>query len=207
MVNSWSKENRDLQSRLVLSDLQKHVLVGTLLGDGCLTPNVHGKSFRLQIIHCNAQKAYVDWKHKIFEEWCLSDPSFNKTTCSWRFKTVSHPELTKYYRLFYPEKKKVAPQNIEQLLVTPLSLAVWFMDDGMRGPSSGYTFSTNNFDPESVERLRLVLEKTFGLQTSVHKDRSYLRVYVGTNSARDFEHLVSPFMLPELRYKLHENAA
>jgi hypothetical protein len=48
-VKSWSKSVRDLQKRLVLGSTQKQVLVGTLLGDGCLTPNVYGKNFRLAL--------------------------------------------------------------------------------------------------------------------------------------------------------------
>jgi len=46
-VISWSKEIRDLQKNLTLTEIQKEVLMGTLLGDGCLARNISGKNSRL----------------------------------------------------------------------------------------------------------------------------------------------------------------
>lgn len=89
-VKSWSTSVRNLQKHLSLSGIQREALIGALLGDGSLIPNVHGKNFRLQLIQSDKQKAYLDWKVKIFRNWCLSDPHRNAKTKSWRMKTVSH---------------------------------------------------------------------------------------------------------------------
>ena len=40
---------RELKRSLSLSAIQKSVLFGTLMGDGCIIPTASGKNYRLQI--------------------------------------------------------------------------------------------------------------------------------------------------------------
>jgi hypothetical protein len=53
-------------SASVLSLRQQEVLVGTLLGDGCLAK--HGYYHRLHIKHAAAQRALVDFKYEVFRD-------------------------------------------------------------------------------------------------------------------------------------------
>jgi len=55
---TWSLEIRKLQKELILNSFQKKVLIGTILGDGCLTPNAYGKNYRLQIEQAAKEKKY-----------------------------------------------------------------------------------------------------------------------------------------------------
>ena len=45
------------------------------------------------------------------------------------FSTLSHIELEEVRKSFYVNRRKVIP---EDLGLTPLAMAVWFMDDGSR---------------------------------------------------------------------------
>ncbi|PJE74150.1 MAG: hypothetical protein COV01_02565 [Candidatus Taylorbacteria bacterium CG10_big_fil_rev_8_21_14_0_10_41_48] len=203
-VNSWSKSVRKLQNSLILDSIQKQVLVGTLLGDACLAPNVYGKNFRLELSQSAKQKAYLDWKAKIFHNWCLSQPHFNKKTKSWRIKTLSHPELTTYHSIFYRDGKKVIPKSINQIFCSTLGLAVWFMDDGTKGPRYGYTLNSQNFSQTDNEILVKLLQSSFGIkQVSLHRDKKYQRIYIGGRSRLKFENLIRPHIIPTMLYKLH----
>lgn len=51
-------------SQRKLTSKQKEILLGTLLGDGVLELN--GRYPRLRIDHSEKQKAYVEWKYKMF---------------------------------------------------------------------------------------------------------------------------------------------
>lgn len=47
---------------------------------------------------------------------------------------------------FYPERKKIIPHNIQSFLHDPLSLAVWFMDDGYkRSDCNALRLGTDSF--------------------------------------------------------------
>ena len=77
-----------------LTDYQRAILVGTLLGDGSLIETSSKNNLRLQITHCDAQKAFVFWKYEAFKSLVLTPPTYQKQNDAWRFRTISHPELT-----------------------------------------------------------------------------------------------------------------
>ncbi len=195
-----TKAIRLLRDSLTLSPLQKAVLIGTLLGDGCLMPARAGNA-RLQVTHCEAQKELVFWKYDIFKDWTLQPPFPRPETQSWRFRTISHPELAEFRRLFYPGNTKIVPDSITSLLTEPLSLAVWFMDDG-GGWKNSATFSTHCFLREDIVRLQECLKVNFELESAIHWDGKGHRLYVPKMSIERLKGLIREHVLPCLMYKL-----
>lgn len=198
-----SKLVRELRTKLSLNPFQKAVLVGSILGGGCLLGGDIGRvNYRLQIAHAVKQREHLYWKYDIFTEWTLSPPHYVNKNNSWRFRTISHPELTIYQKLFYQQRKKILPENIQDLLVSPVNLAIWFMDDGARMKHHGIILNTQNFSNKENQILQSVLLKNFGIQTSLHKDKDYVRLYIGINYIKKFSEMVNPFILPSMKYKL-----
>jgi hypothetical protein len=195
-----TKAIRLLRDSLTLSPLQRTVLIGTLLGDGCLMPAYAGNA-RLQITHCEAQKELVFWKYDVFKDWALQPPFPRPETQSWRFRTISHPELAEFRQTFYRGNTKIVPDNITSLLTEPLSLAVWLMDDGGKKDNS-VSFSTYGFFREGNLLLQECLKANFGLETSIQHDSKGYRLYVLVKSAKRLEGLVREHVLPCLTYKL-----
>ena len=54
-----------------LSETQRSLIVGTLLGDGAMRCKVHAL---IEINHSAEQKAYVDWKHQLLAELVGTPP-------------------------------------------------------------------------------------------------------------------------------------
>ena len=125
------------------------------------------------------------------------------TTKSLYFRTLAMPCLNYYHELFYVNKIKIVPTNLEELL-TAKSLAYWEMhDDG--ADRSGFILYTNCFTLEEVQRLVVVLKIKFDLNCSIHtrKDKtkqSYL-IYVKADSWIKFKNLVEPHIIPHFQYK------
>jgi len=202
---TWSREIREMQKKFNLKLIQEQVLIGTVLGDACLIPNVGGKKYRLQIEHCVKQKKYVWWKHEIFRGAVVSTPKFQVRTNSVRFRTISHPVFGEFYNLFYKDKKKILPKNINKLLDNSVSLAVWFMDDGALGNKAknpGLILNTQGFSLDENQRLQECLKNNFGLSTTLHKDKEYWRIYIAAYSVPLFRTIVQDDILPEFKYKL-----
>jgi len=110
-----------------LSKVQQQLILGSVLGDGYLRKKVNA---HLQITHSAKQKSYVDWKYNILKNIVITPPKFykgNGSRVGYRFFTKSIPELTDFYDKFYQSGRKAVPKN---LILSPLSLAVWYMDDG-----------------------------------------------------------------------------
>jgi hypothetical protein len=184
-----------------LSTVQKEILIGTVLGDGYLEYN--GRNVRLQILHSVRQRDYVDWKYKIFKEWTKSPPS-EIGHGNYRFRTITHPEFTQYYKLFYEGKRKVVPPNIGELLRTPLALAVLFMDDGKKRPDcNGFFLDVLSFSKTEQERLMRCLAENFGLvDLRLHWNGDGYHIYVPAHNAEHFCALVGDHIIPSMRYKL-----
>ncbi|OGJ43252.1 MAG: hypothetical protein A3B94_01225 [Candidatus Jacksonbacteria bacterium RIFCSPHIGHO2_02_FULL_43_10] len=198
-----SRAIREKRSQLTLTDRQKDILVGSLLGDGCLLPNAWQKHYRFQVEQSDKHKEYVFWLYREFKAWVLQPPRYIESSGSWRFRTISHPELTAVYRRFYQNGAKTVPPDLTRLLVHPLSLAIWAMDDGCLMPKQGFTFNTQSFSVEENEKLRRCLKKNFGLShTSLHRDKDKVRLYVKRGSVSCLRDIVKPYVRKEFIYKL-----
>lgn len=198
-----SKATRELRKNLKFSKTQKQILVGKILGDGSLIATVTERSYRLQVEHSTKQKEYVDWTAQVFQDWILSPPKFLERHNSYRFRTISHSEITEFRKIFYPIGKKIVPPNIYELLSHPIGLAVWFMDDGgLSTAKSAVTISTHSFTEAENNLLIDCLKKKFQLKANLNWDGKGHRLYIPVKEIPRFKELVSPYVLPMMKYKL-----
>ena len=148
-----------------LTDRQKSIITGKLLGDGSLRKK---SNTLLEVNHSAKQKDYVFWQYKLLKNLVSTGPKHRKSgenRFSYRFTTKSISELNPFYSQFYEQKGyKAIPDNLN---LDPLSLAVWFMDDGSKSRSAVY-LNTQQFDLNSQEILRNKLE-TLGIDSSLNK--------------------------------------
>lgn len=203
---TYSTEIRKLIKRLTLSDNQRAVLIGNILGDGHLEPNWSKTNYKLKINHNKKQKDYVFWKYEIFKEWVLTKPKLDKWNNSFQFRTISHRDITELRNEFYQNKRKIIPENIGKYLKNPLTLAVWFMDDGnaigAKKLFRGYHINSQSFTDEENMILKKTLSAIYGLSIGLEKNHGHYRMYVNKSSADRFKNLVAPYIIPSMQYKL-----
>ena len=181
------------------------VLLGTLLGDGFLE-NRNSKT-RLAIKHSTKQFDYLTWKHKELKSY---EPG--KITkfidCQYpfvKFVTKSSSKLNKWHETFYVNRRKCVPENIRTLLLSPMSLAVWFMDDGTIDKRQGsILFETQAFYEKEIYSLISCLNCNFNLKATIHKSGKGrgLRIYLPVKQAKEFSKIVEPYVIEQMRYKL-----
>lgn len=201
---------------LKLSDFQREVLVGTLLGDGCLETQNQGRTYRLKIEHSLSQKEYVDWKYKIFKNLVLSELRIRKFKAygverkNYCFSTLSIGALRFYAHQFYENKRKIVPKLINRML-TPLALAVWFMDDGSIKSSQhrALVIHAQSFAKDDLERIIQVLKRKFNISAVLRKrkDGSGYVIYLLSETIKNFIDLTEPYILPSMKYKLGNTIA
>lgn len=180
-----------------LTKQQKTIIVGCLLGDGAMRCKTNAL---LEINHSVKQKDYVDWKFEKLKNLVSSIPKARKGNgqrIAYRFTTRSLPALTRFYRLFYKQGKKIIPQN---LTLHPLSLAVWFMDDGCKSYNAVY-FNTQKFKIEEQNFLRKQLKKQHGIESTLNKDKCYYRIRIAVDSVRGLKKMIKPYLLSSFLYK------
>ncbi|OGN09122.1 MAG: hypothetical protein A3J46_05205 [Candidatus Yanofskybacteria bacterium RIFCSPHIGHO2_02_FULL_41_11] len=201
---TYSTEIRNLKKRLFLNDRQKSIVIGSILGDGNLSPNWSSTNYRLSIGQSEKQKDYLMWKYELLKDWILSKPRYYERTRSLSFRTISHQLLTDLYRKFYKDSKKIVPKDIKDLL-TPESIAVWYMDDGNirrnNGRVYGYYLNTQSFSREENEYLSQVFQDKYDIKSLVIRNKNNHRLYIGVDRSK-FREVVKDFIIPSMQYKL-----
>lgn len=206
----YSAHINRLRETLSLSPVQRQIIIGSLLGDGYLYPTVSGNYAYLRIAHGPKQKDYVWWKYRYFKDWVLSPPRYQLQNKSrpklggyfW-FKTIAHRYLLEYRDIFYKEKEKIIPSNIGELLITSMSLAVWYLDDGTLADKSIH-LNTQGFSREENLLLQSVLKRNFGIVCNLNKSgnigKGYI-LYIPVRETEKFLFLVDRYVKECMPYK------
>lgn len=187
-----------------LTQLQRSIIIGTILGDGYVRIVSGKKNALLEINHSFSQKEYVDWKYEMLESLCKSGPVARKgngTRIAYRFNTRQNPEMTELHMSFYGERRKSIPSNLR---LDPIMLAVWFMDDGSKCSEDNVYLNTQQFAMSDQKRCQeLLLE--MGIETTLNRDKEYWRVRIRKSSLPLFWETISPYIIPSMSYKLGHN--
>lgn len=206
------KSIEEYKKTLTLSELQKEVIVGLLLGDGHIELSPNGQSARLKIGQSARSSEYVAFLHNIFSNVVRMQPhtrtvkGFGKNFDRIEFTTLSMPDF-KYFRdLFYKDRKRVVPDSISELL-TAKGLAIWFMDDGSYKSKQckGKILCTHNFNIEEIDILCKVLKDKFCLDAIPRYQIDGTEIYIKASSFNKLKELILPFLVPSFYYKLESS--
>lgn len=178
---------------------QLSVILGSILGDAYIYPQ--GKVCIEQSIE---QKEYLLWKYKSLKDLSYPkvsrvirfDHRYNKENVSFRFF------LRQYFRplrhIFYVDGRKIVPTALQEVF-TPLTLAVWYMDDGHLEHGKYPLFASEGFSDLDIKLLTKMIFSNFGVETKIDTKR---RIRISSSSRDKFYKLVEPWVYPNLRYKL-----
>lgn len=188
------------------------VLIGALLGDRHLEKR--GNGIRRKFEQTNRNVEYLMWFHKFFalRGYCsMIIPKLfkqikknNFVYHGYKFSTYSFSSFRWLYDAFYLDRVKHLPIRLLYELLTPMALAIWFMDDGSL-LGKGYKIATSCFEKEELDQLCVLLYNKYNLECSLHKDGKYSSLYIKSISAKKFAELVKPYMIDSMKYKLGNN--
>jgi len=196
-----------------LSEFQEVALRGTLMGDGAISPTGSGHGARYRYSHCGAQTEYADWKASLFSNIGSSRYVREDDVVTYDFQPM--PELADLRRAIYVDGKKIFDDDYLKTL-TPLSLALWYMDDAnfvvrskgvqkrTEGLSGRVTICVEAMETTTRSRLVAYLADTWGLRAKLVESgakRKAVLVFNNAESAK-FHALIAPFVHPSMEYKL-----
>jgi hypothetical protein len=204
---------------LKLTEIQKDVLIGTLLGDATITKQK--KDYNVKFEQKLDNSNYIHHLYDLFQSYVGTSPRIRnikggeaKDRQSIWFRTYRHCDFHFYYGLFYIKevknnlRKKRVPKLIHKFL-TQRSLAYWFMDDGSytfnvskNTKKKNYYLNTQSFCYEDIKILKKALKYNFNIDTTIYKDRIYYLLAIQPQSNETFIQGIRPFILSLFDYKL-----
>jgi recombination protein RecA len=196
-----------------LSDLQWQVVLGGLMGDGALSSRRSGSGARFRWGHGAKQVEYGDWKASLFANIHVSRSTNAKGAVF--FDCQPLPELAELRAAVYLGGKKVFSHDYLKQL-TPLSLAVWYMDDASfsirakgvqarTADGSGRAeICVEAMSPDTRVRLRDYLAGTWGIHATLIQRGALQKTYLvfPKDETAKLHALIAPFVHPAMQYKL-----
>lgn len=181
---------------LFVTTHQEEILIGSLLGDAYIT-----KRGQIQFEQSDKQKEYLFWKHCELSSISYKnisivkrfDKRFNAEYTSYRFWTRQY--FLSWRNKFYFENKKIIPKDLQ---LSPLSLAVWYMDDGCLSDHK-CILATDNFLYGDVLFLQKLFLERFKIVTSM---RNGSKLLIRKESWKTFFSIIEPYILSTMQYKL-----
>lgn len=194
---------------LVVNEKEQEILLGSILGDACVL-----KKGMIQFEHGQKQKGYLEWKYEqlksiVSGKKIYEIKRFRENKIWYYYKFTTKQFFRSWRERFYPHGiKNIVPEIISNL--SPLSLAVWYMDDGCLLSNYSCIIATDAFSKKSIENLRNLLESKYQINTRIRYKKSYgkkrvniqQRIYIGGKNMVKFFDLIRPHIIPSMAYKL-----
>jgi len=209
-----------------LSDRVSEIILGSLLGDGSIKKHKGYKNARFSFRHSIVQKEYFFWKVRELEEIssdrCVfkqkNDGGFSKNS-KLRYQSKALEQLTDIYDLTHKRKKfHIRRKWLNRM--SPLSLAIWWFDDGsiISNGRKG-VICTDGFNRKQVKSLSQYLQVVWNIKTTVAgvakpkngtKDEYYRIWFRSTEEFKKFLRIILPFtpvkeMLPKILLLYHDD--
>ena len=194
-----------------LSGFQWEAILGGLMGDGALSPTRSGHGARYRFGHGPKQAQYADWKASLLDNIGKSRSMGANGEVFYDISPL--PELAELRHAVYIGGKKVFSDDYLKQL-TPLSLAIWYMDDGCftlrakglqartRDGSGRSDICVEAMDPGTRVRLAAYLEDTWGITPSLISRGGKATFVFAKDETAKLHALIAPFVHPSMDYKL-----
>ena len=196
----------------VFTPRQIEIINGSLLGDACLE--------KLETSKCNSrfiekhgiqQLEYLQWKFKELKPFTQTigygeEIKDDKTYQYCKFNTFNCPCFTFLESKWYKQRIKIVPND---LILTPLTLAVWYFDDGyFCKDQKNITIYTNGFSLKEVKKLVKKLHKlgikNCHMRQSQESRGSKPEIYIEKPSCERFFNIIQSHIdfIKCMKYKL-----
>lgn len=170
------------------------------------------KNSRIRLEHSVKQYNYLLWKGNLFPQYFIGNPTlltrYNREFCKSysyvRWQSIASPEINEIRKLFYTELGiKCIPVNLSKVLIDPLSIAIWYMDDGYyyKRDKMAYIYLPKFLDSD-FKLLSEALYQNFDLVPKLKQKKKGFCYVFGTKETKKLVSIVKPYIIESMAYKL-----
>lgn len=189
------------------------IIYGSLLGDGFAEKRKGSKGTRINFYLEGSHTDYLLYLHSLIANLGYCNTKLPKISTRLgkqgkiiniiRFNTWTYKSFNWIYNEWYDNKIKRIPLSLKDYF-TPLTLAIWIMDDGYKS-GKGLKLSTNSFKYNELLFLIKLFYDKYDIKVSIVKTGVYnqYNLYIWKESIPKLFNLVKPYIIPSMKYKLN----
>jgi len=207
-----------------ITEHQLSVVTGAAIGDGHLSLTRSGMRARLSITQGVAQKSYLEYKAQLLGDLVKTEPAYQLAPNSYsrkgtyRLATLSRPQIAELHRKLYDSsgRKRISCEYLN--LITPLGLALWYLDDGSlvtqanphtrkdgtvtHYPATRSTLSIYSLTREEAHLILDWLREKLGVKGGVTATSKGPVIWLTLDGTEKLHELIAPYVPPDMAYKL-----
>jgi hypothetical protein len=204
-------------SDIELTDIQKQVILGSLLGDMWIYKHGHsGVNPEVGVKHSTKQRDYIMWKYEILRDIAREPPrefagdGYGKGTIMLQFSSKSLSCLNSIYNATHPGNVKRVTKEWLDMINHPIAIATWFMDDGCRESKYRFSFALGRSESDACFMLQSFMVGKWNIETSLythigkieHRDRTQMYLVTNKENSSKLKSLIEPYIIPSMMYKI-----
>jgi hypothetical protein len=204
-------------SDIELTDIQKQVILGSLLGDMWIYRNGHeGLNPEFGVKHSSKQKDYILWKYETLQNLARGEPKefdgggYGEGTRMLSFQSKSLPCLIPIFNATHRDGRKCITKEWLDMINHPIAIAVWFMDDGCSDSKYRFSFALGRSTMEECFALQSFMRDVWDIETTVYnhigkvgqRDNIQRYLFVSKQNITKLQDLIKPYIIPSMMYKI-----
>jgi hypothetical protein len=211
VVEKWCCERHRLTQEYrkihkQLSDKQKDLIIGSMLGDGHIDRREDQPMFI--VVHAENQKDYLYYKYELLKDFCNIPPTrieatYREFNSKMYLCQPTYRICTRIHDCFLDYRNKTYKYLLG--LMNEYSFCIWMLDDACRS-NSNWQLCIAEYTEEDVATALYILKNKFNLSVKQEKDKRYLRF--NADSSRLIDKIILrniPNELDIIKYKITEN--
>lgn len=189
------------------------ILAGCLIGDSSLNSNSDSGFYRtVMFSQSEKQEEYFNYKKRIFGNWFIQERDRisgygSRMLCG---QIISNLATWRFLNTYFPNngRKKITYEFADML--TPTSLAFWYMDDGSISNRNDAVLNcramlnTQGYSLDEVTILKEMFSRKYNIEATIgDKDvyKGYVLIFDVENTER-LSALIAPYVCDSMKYKL-----
>lgn len=194
-------------------------LISMVIGDASLWKHPESSKYCLSICHSAKQRELVELKREILSTmFHYSMNIYNesarigeKVYPSLRIRTRSHRIFNVLRKRMYKNGKRIVTRALLDRL-TPFGLAIWYMDDGNHNVvlrengtirQRSIRLAVCDYSTTEVDEIVRYFQEVWDIKWNVnYRNGKNPVLRAGAQEAFKFCNLISPYVIPAMRYKL-----
>lgn len=203
-----------MSNNITLSQDEQQIIYGGLLGDATLRKNQNSIRFCQSI----KQEEYLRWKYSFFNgnvsDITIQNYKEGWSTIAFSLKNTDH-KLDKFY---HDIRKKITDKNGNKKitdeylrLLTPLGIAIWWMDDGCLSIHKGNRYGklcTHCFSYEEHLIIQKYFKETWDIDVDIKLEKQkYYFCRINVHNLKKLIRIIYPYVtqVPSMIYKIDLN--
>lgn len=190
-----------MREEQLLTFIQEQILIGLILGDGSISDE--GKS--IEFSHKIDYESYTDWILTGLGSLAGNKQSIRKSGYGSQIlpaRTISHSSIENLSKRFFKNGEKYIPDD---LILSPVTLAVLYCDDGNLSHSEGQLdrciIHLNDYNEESINNFISIIQRQYGI-TPVKLNNKGWNIRFNSNEALALQTFIAPYICDCMQYKL-----